>query len=208
MDRGLLQSVQKAFVDRVSNASGQRTRPQGRVGWCTWNRGKVTSEGGQVAYPNFSLYHATKWGIEGFIESVAQEVAPFGIEFTIAEPGPAKTGFRAGLVKPPAMPAYEATPAGDVRRAVETGSFKLIGNAAKMAAAMIASAERSPAPRRLVMGSTSYVAIRAALESRLVELDAQKERKQWDGRPHPKTASNVPQWKCQQRKSPRIPVLV
>jgi hypothetical protein len=87
------------------------------------------------------------------------------------------------------MPAYEATPAGDVRRAVETGSFKLIGNAAKMAAAMIASAERSPAPRRLVMGSTSYVAIRAALESRLVELDAQKERKQWDGRPHPKTAS-------------------
>ncbi len=129
---------------------------------------------------------------------MAQEVAPFGIEFTIAEPGPAKTGFRAGLVKPPAMPAYEATPAGDVRRAVETGSFKLIGNAAKMAAAMIASAERSPAPRRLVMGSTSYVAIRAALESRLVELDAQKERKQWDGRPHPKTASNVPQWKCQQ----------
>jgi NAD(P)-dependent dehydrogenase (short-subunit alcohol dehydrogenase family) len=33
---------------------------------------QVSSEGGQMAYPNFSLYHATKWGIEGFIESVAR----------------------------------------------------------------------------------------------------------------------------------------
>ncbi len=37
---------------------------------------QVSSEGGQMAYPNFSLYHATKWGIEGFVESVAREVAP------------------------------------------------------------------------------------------------------------------------------------
>jgi NAD(P)-dependent dehydrogenase (short-subunit alcohol dehydrogenase family) len=136
---------------------------------------QVSSEGGQIAYPGFSVYHATKWGIEGFIESVAQEVAPFGIEFTIAEPGPARTGFRAGLVSPSAMHAYEATPAGDVRRAVETGSFKLIGDAVKMARAMIASADRHPAPRRLVMGSTSYSAIRAALEKRIAELDAQKD---------------------------------
>ena len=135
---------------------------------------QVSSEGGQIAYPGFSLY-ATKWGIEGFIESVAQEVAPFGIEFTIAEPGPAKTGFGAGIVSPPALPAYEHTPAGDVRRAIETGSFKLIGDATKMARAMIASTDRSPAPRRLVMGSTSFVAIRAALEERIAELDAQKE---------------------------------
>jgi len=48
---------------------------------------QVSSEGGQIAYPSFSLYHATKWGIEGFIESVAQEVAPFGIDFIIVEPG-------------------------------------------------------------------------------------------------------------------------
>ncbi len=41
---------------------------------------QVSSEGGQIAYPSFSLYHATKWGIEGFIESVAQEVTPFGID--------------------------------------------------------------------------------------------------------------------------------
>ena len=45
---------------------------------------QVSSEGGQIAYPAFSLYHATKWGIEGFIESAAQEVAPFGIDSVIA----------------------------------------------------------------------------------------------------------------------------
>lgn len=58
---------------------------------------QISSEGGQIAWPNFSLYHATKWGIEGFIESVAQEVAPFGIDFMIAEPGPTATNFAGGL---------------------------------------------------------------------------------------------------------------
>ena len=54
---------------------------------------QVSSEGGQIAYPNFSLYHATKWGIEGFVESVAKEVGPFGIDFVIVEPGPTSTQF-------------------------------------------------------------------------------------------------------------------
>ena len=64
---------------------------------------QVSSEGGQVTYPNFSLYHATKWGIEGFVETVAKEVAPFGIELTIVEPGPTKTDFGKGLVAPQPM---------------------------------------------------------------------------------------------------------
>lgn len=58
---------------------------------------QVASEGGQIAYPNFNAYHASKWGIEGFIESTAQEVRPFGIDFTILEPGPSRTGFGAAL---------------------------------------------------------------------------------------------------------------
>jgi NAD(P)-dependent dehydrogenase (short-subunit alcohol dehydrogenase family) len=55
---------------------------------------QISSEGGQIAYPCFSLYHATKWGIEGFVESVAQEVAPLGIDFIIVEPGPTGNEFR------------------------------------------------------------------------------------------------------------------
>jgi NAD(P)-dependent dehydrogenase (short-subunit alcohol dehydrogenase family) len=136
---------------------------------------QVSSEGGQIAYPNFSLYHATKWGIEGFIEAVAQEVAPFGIEFTIAEPGPAGTGFRGGLVSPPPMAVYDDTPAGQVREAVKSGAFVLTGDPTKIVQAMIDSTERSPAPQRLAMGSSTYASIRKALLSRLAVLEAQKD---------------------------------
>ncbi len=136
---------------------------------------QVSSEGGQIAYPNFSLYHATKWGIEGFVEAVAQEVAPFNIEFTIIEPGPTQTGFGAGLVSPPPMAVYENTPAGEMRRAVATGAMQLRGDPIKMAQAMIDTVDRSPAPRRLTLGSTAYASIRKALVDRLATLDAQKD---------------------------------
>lgn len=57
---------------------------------------QISSYGGQVAFPGNSMYHATKWGIEGFVESVAREVASFGIGMTIVEPGGARTEFRYG----------------------------------------------------------------------------------------------------------------
>lgn len=135
---------------------------------------QVSSEGGQMAYPNFSVYHATKWGIEGFVESVAQEVAPFGIEFTLAEPGPTPTNFAAGLDAAPAMPEYAHTPSGGVRRALADGSFKLTGDPVRMVEIMIDSAGQAPAPRRITLGSTAYESIRAALADRLTRLDAQK----------------------------------
>jgi NAD(P)-dependent dehydrogenase (short-subunit alcohol dehydrogenase family) len=136
---------------------------------------QVSSEGGQTTYPNFSLYHTTKWAIEGFVEAVAQEVAPFGIEFTIVEPGPAKTEFGGGIVSPPPMAVYDATPAGEVRRALASGSFAVKGDPVKMAQAMIDSVDRTPAPRRLTLGSGAYGRVRAALVERLAALDAQKD---------------------------------
>lgn len=136
---------------------------------------QVSSEGGQVAYPNFSLYHASKWAIEGFVESVLLEVAPFGIEFTIVEPGPAKTNFRDGLVTPPLMAVYDNTPAGEIRRAVLNDAFALRGDPQKMVDAMIASVDVRPAPRRLTLGSGAYERVRAALIERLAVLDAQKD---------------------------------
>jgi NAD(P)-dependent dehydrogenase (short-subunit alcohol dehydrogenase family) len=136
---------------------------------------QVSSEGGQIAYPNFSLYHATKWAIEGFVESVAQEVAPFGITFTLVEPGPARTSFGASLVTPPAMAVYEGTPAGDVRRAIASGAFALTGDPVKMAQAIIDSAASNPAPPRLLLGRDAHQRVRAALVQRLADLDAQRD---------------------------------
>ena len=135
---------------------------------------QVSSEGGQIAYPNFSLYHATKWGIEGFVESVAQEVAPLGIEMTLVEPGPARTGFAGALVSAEPMAVYENTPAGAVRRGIADGSFAIRGDAVKMVNAMLDCAQQSPAPRRLVLGATAYTQVRAALMARVAELEGQQ----------------------------------
>ena len=136
---------------------------------------QVSSEGGQIAYPNFSLYHTSKWAIEGFVESVAQEVAPFGITFTLVEPGPAKTNFGAGLVSPPPMAVYDDTPAGDIRRALANGTFKAVGDPSKMVQAMICCADASSAPKRLLLGSDAFTRVRTALTERIAELDLHKE---------------------------------
>ena len=136
---------------------------------------QVSSEGGQTAYPCFSLYHATKWGIEGFIESVAQEVDAFGIEFIIAEPGPTGTNFGTNLVVADATKAYAETPAEDMRRAFREGSFVIKGDASRTVDAMIAAADSSEPPLRLTLGSTAYASISQALSARLAALEAQRE---------------------------------
>jgi NAD(P)-dependent dehydrogenase (short-subunit alcohol dehydrogenase family) len=48
---------------------------------------QVSSIGGVIAIPDLGLYHAAKWGLEGFSEALAQEVAPFGIHVTLIDPG-------------------------------------------------------------------------------------------------------------------------
>ncbi|MDT2662158.1 SDR family NAD(P)-dependent oxidoreductase [Enterococcus hulanensis] len=73
---------------------------------------QISSYGGQVAFAGNSMYHATKWGIEGFVESVAQEVAPFDIGMTIVEPGGARTQFRYGSAQVAnLMSEYNGNPA-------------------------------------------------------------------------------------------------
>jgi len=134
---------------------------------------QLSSEGGQMAYPGFSLYHASKWGIEGFVEAVAQEVAPFGIEFTLVEPGPAATDFGRGLDRTDPSPAYADTPVQALRRALDDGGF-VFGDARKMVREMLAALDASPAPRRLLLGAQAYTHVRTALQQRLADLEAQQ----------------------------------
>ncbi|CAN0567984.1 unnamed protein product [Ectocarpus sp. 12 AP-2014] len=136
---------------------------------------QVSSEGGQIAYPCFSLYHATKWGIEGFVESVAQEVAPFGIDIIIAEPGPTATHFADGLDRTLTNSAYEDTPAGEVRRALASGAFAIKGDAQKSVSLLIETIDMPTPPFRLALGSTAYNSISNALNKRISVLEANKE---------------------------------
>jgi NAD(P)-dependent dehydrogenase (short-subunit alcohol dehydrogenase family) len=53
----------------------------------------ISSIGGRVAFPFYSVYHATKWAVEGFTESLRFELEPFGIRVKLVEPGAIKTDF-------------------------------------------------------------------------------------------------------------------
>lgn len=136
---------------------------------------QVSSEGGQIAYPSFSLYHATKWGIEGFIESVAQEVAPFGIDFIIVEPGPTGTNFGTNLVRAAPTDVYDDTPVGELRRAIAEGKFVIKGDAERTVNAIISAADEAHPALRLALGGTAYNSISRALAQRLAAIEAQRE---------------------------------
>jgi len=142
---------------------------------------QISSTLGQAAFvPGISLYITSKWGIEGFIEATALDVAPFGIEMTIFEPGAIRTDFGLGAPVSPALAAYDGTPARGIRSRVESVRDEAIpstspGDPAKMAEVIIASTEESPAPKRVVMGSDSYNYLSAAYRERVASLEAQKE---------------------------------
>jgi NAD(P)-dependent dehydrogenase (short-subunit alcohol dehydrogenase family) len=137
---------------------------------------QISSEQSQMAYPGMSVYATTKWGIEGFFEGVIPEIAKFGIEVTLVEPGTARTNIASSSDDTTPMEIYEDTPVGDFRRAIALHGEKiLIGDPVKMAQAMIASCELKPAPRRLVLGSDAYQHIEASLVERLALLRSQKE---------------------------------
>ncbi|HWV71244.1 MAG TPA: SDR family oxidoreductase [Pseudosphingobacterium sp.] len=136
---------------------------------------QLSSAGGQTTYPNFSYYHTTKWAVEGFCDTLAKEVAVFNIGVTLVEPGAHGTSFAAGMVTAPIMDVYEATPAGEVRRAIAEGTFPITGDVDRSVQAMIDSVEQKPAPLRLALGSDAYYHVRTSLVARLEALDAQKD---------------------------------
>ena len=137
---------------------------------------QISSYGGQVAFAGNSLYHATKWGIEGFCESLAQEVAPFGIGVTIVEPGGARTEFRYGSahVATP-LPAYDGNPAHAFRSMLDPADGLAPGDPTRMATRIIESVDTAPAPLRLVLGSQALRATIDALRSRIDGFETQTE---------------------------------
>jgi NAD(P)-dependent dehydrogenase (short-subunit alcohol dehydrogenase family) len=65
------------------------------------------------------VYAATKWGIEGFFEGTIPEIAPFGIEVPLVEPGASRTNFAGSSADGgQILDVYDQTPVGDFRRLV------------------------------------------------------------------------------------------
>jgi NAD(P)-dependent dehydrogenase (short-subunit alcohol dehydrogenase family) len=137
---------------------------------------QISSYGGQVAFPGNSMYHATKWGIEGFVEAVAQEVASFGIGMTIVEPGGARTEFRYGSARvAELMSIYDDTPAHGFLQMLDPKNGLAPGDPARMAARIIESVDVEPAPLRMVLGSQALESTLTTLRKRIAGFEAQTE---------------------------------
>ncbi|MEV7110981.1 SDR family oxidoreductase [Streptomyces anulatus] len=135
---------------------------------------QMSTYGGQVAFAGNSLYHATKWGIEGFAEAVAQEVAPFGIGVTIVEPGGARTEFRYGSARvADLMDVYDDTPAHAFQAMLDPANGLAPGDPQRMAARIIESADTEPAPLRMVLGSQALTATIDTLRKRIDDFETQ-----------------------------------
>jgi NAD(P)-dependent dehydrogenase (short-subunit alcohol dehydrogenase family) len=135
---------------------------------------QISSYGGQVAFAGNSMYHATKWGIEGFVEAVAQEIASFGIGMTIIEPGGARTEFRYGSAQVATLtPVYDETPAHSFLRMLDPKNGLAPGDPARMASRIIESVDVNPAPLRIVLGSQALSSTISTLRKRIADFEAQ-----------------------------------
>jgi NAD(P)-dependent dehydrogenase (short-subunit alcohol dehydrogenase family) len=132
---------------------------------------QMSSVGGQITAPGFGAYCATKFALEGLTQALRDEVAPFGIQTLIVEPG----AFRTGLFRPDAayqsdaMPEYADT-VGPTREYVNGNDGLQPGDPAKAAQAILAALDADDPPLRLVLGGDAIDNIRSRLDQLTVEL--------------------------------------
>jgi NAD(P)-dependent dehydrogenase (short-subunit alcohol dehydrogenase family) len=109
---------------------------------------QVSSIGGVHAFPTLGLYHASKWGLEAFSQSLAAEVRDFGIKVTIVEPTGYTTDWSGpSSVQAERMPAYE-----DVRERRAQAVRAIRGEPAATGPAMLELVDADDPPLRIFFG--------------------------------------------------------
>jgi NAD(P)-dependent dehydrogenase (short-subunit alcohol dehydrogenase family) len=125
---------------------------------------QVSSIGGVSAFPTVGMYHASKWGLEGFSQSLAQEVAAFGIRVTLVEPGGYATDWGgASATRSVELPAY----AGARSAIAATRSGFKPGDPDATAAAILKVVDAAEPPLRIFLGTTGLPMARAEFAKRI-----------------------------------------
>jgi len=125
---------------------------------------QISSIGGVFTLPTIGLYHASKWGLEGFSQALAAEVKTFGIKVTIVEPG----GFATDWGGPSAkraqhLAAYDAARASLAQ--LRTGSTP--GDPVATGPVMLKLVDMAEPPLRLFLGDGGLPMIRKEYAERL-----------------------------------------
>ncbi|WP_433728050.1 SDR family NAD(P)-dependent oxidoreductase [Nocardia sp. CA-129566] len=124
---------------------------------------QISSVGGLAAWPLGSAYHASKWALEGLSESLAQEVAGFGIKVTLVEPGSYATDGAAGGVHAEADPAYAG-----LREAFAAYAQTLdLGDPAAAGRALVEIVDSANPPLRVFFGSQGNQIVSQVYNDRL-----------------------------------------
>jgi NAD(P)-dependent dehydrogenase (short-subunit alcohol dehydrogenase family) len=132
---------------------------------------QLSSVGGRVGAMGRAAYSAAKWGVEGFSEVLAKEMAPLGIKVTIVEPGGFRTDFAGSSTKlNEGRPEY-ATTVGAAARFQRDYDGKQPGDPAKAAVVIIQMATMDQPPLRLLLGSD---AVRVVEQADLARFEADK----------------------------------
>ncbi|MET8966255.1 SDR family NAD(P)-dependent oxidoreductase [Streptomyces sp. NPDC004074] len=110
---------------------------------------QVSSIGGLMAFPNLGLYHASKWAVEAFSQSLALEVAPFGLHVTIVEPTGYSTDWGGdSAVNATPIDVYEPARAARAAR-VKPG---MVGDPTATREAILAIVDADEPPLRVFFG--------------------------------------------------------
>ncbi|MEI7546071.1 MAG: SDR family NAD(P)-dependent oxidoreductase [Mycobacteriaceae bacterium] len=128
---------------------------------------QVSSIGGVTAFANLGIYHASKWALEGMSQSLAAEVASFGIRVTIVEPGGYATDWLAAAPYAEPLDAYAAQ-----REEFETARAERRADLADPAAsrsAILEIVDADDPPLRVFLGRDAFAQAKAAYEDRLAE---------------------------------------
>ena len=133
---------------------------------------QVSSIGGRLAVPGNTPYHAAKWAVGGFSDSLAIEVAPFGVKVCTLEPGGIRTNWarRAGQNAPDLLPEYEAT-VGSFLKILRGLEGRAEGDPRKIADVIVQLANSDEVPVRLILGVDAEKRVQQAEAARAAEAD-------------------------------------
>jgi NAD(P)-dependent dehydrogenase (short-subunit alcohol dehydrogenase family) len=154
----------------VTQAALPILREQGS-GWIV----QVSSIGGLAAFPLTGIYHASKWGLEGFSESLRQEVEPFGVKVLMVEPSGFRTDWAgSSMTRATPIEAYDGIDfIAERRRAqAEENNGRQPGNPDLAAKALLETLDRDDPPFRLLLGNVAYDVATSRYEQRLAEFHA------------------------------------